>query len=265
MSNHVEIISPLQEHSFVESFYEISDESHFWFEWRVKAFLSQLNDAKIPLDAKWKVLDVGGGKGVLRKQIESLTTWEVDFTDLDYKALTMSEPGRGRTLYYDIMEEKDEFKEKYDAVILFDVLEHIAETKPFLKSLIAHLKPNGYLFVNVPALQTLYSPYDKVQGHVKRYGKQDLQNEIESSGLKVLDVRFWGLMLFPIAFMRKLYLSGIKDQSTENIYNIGFKPPGKFINNTLKKIMKVETALMKNPALGTSLVLLAKNKTEKDA
>jgi len=265
MSNHVEIISPLQEHSFVESFYEISDEKHFWFEWRVKAFLSQLNDAEIPLHAEWKVLDVGGGTGVLRKQIESLTNRKVDFTDLDYKALTMSEPGRGRTLYYDIMEEKDEFRKKYDAVILFDVLEHIAETKPFLKSLVEHLKPNGYLFVNVPALQTLYSPYDKVQGHIKRYGKDDLQKEIETSGLKVLDIRFWGLMLFPVAFVRKLYLSGIKDQSTENIYNIGFKPPGDFTNNALKKIMRAETALMKKPLFGTSLLLLAKNKTENDA
>lgn len=257
MSNRVEIISPIQQHSFVEAFYEISDESHFWFQWRAKATLLQLKSANIPLDKNWKALDIGGGTGVLRKQIESLTNWNVDLTDLDYKALSMADPARGRTLYYDILKEKDEFKEIYDAIILFDVLEHIKETKPFLKSLIAHLKPNGYLLLNVPALKSLYSPYDRVQGHIRRYGKSDLCDEIEGAGLNVLDIRYWGLSLVPVALMRKIYLSRLKDQSTENIYERGFKPPGKFINNALKKIMSVETALIKTPPSGSSLLLIA--------
>lgn len=258
MSKHVEIISSIQDHSFVESYYENSDESHFWFQWRVKALFTQLSAAKIPTNEKWKVLDVGGGVGVVRKQLESMTNWDVDFTELDYKGLCASEPGRGRTIYYDIMEERDEFKGRYDAIVLFDVLEHIKETKPFLQALANHLKPNGILIVNVPALQLLYSNYDRAVGHIKRYGKDDARSEIESVGLKILDNRFWGFTLVPIALLRKLYLSLKIDKSDEKLSEEGFKPPSEFVNSMFKTVMNVETKLTKTPPFGSSLLLLAR-------
>ena len=57
-------------------------------------------------------------------------------------------------------------------VVLFDVLEHIPDTQPFLSSVIRHIKLNGFLLINVPALQTLYSKYDETVGHVRRYNKR---------------------------------------------------------------------------------------------
>lgn len=257
MSKHVEIISQIQDHSYVEAYYENSDESHFWFQWRVKAMLAQLAAAKISTDKKWNVLDVGGGVGVVRKQIESATNWDVDLTELDYKGLCTAEPGRGRTLYYDIMEEREEFKERYDAIVLFDVLEHIKETKPFLHALANHLKPSGILIINVPALQSLYSNYDKAVGHFKRYGKNDAESELNDAGFKVIDMRYWGFALAPIALLRKLYLSSKATDSSNQISEQGFKPPSEFVNSAFKKIMSVETTLTKTPPLGSSLLVLA--------
>jgi len=87
MSVDVKIVTPLKEHKFLDSWYELSDEKHFWFEWRFRAFLRQLKDLEMPLNANWNVLDVGCGTGVLQKQIETVTDWTVDSTDLDYQAL----------------------------------------------------------------------------------------------------------------------------------------------------------------------------------
>jgi 2-polyprenyl-3-methyl-5-hydroxy-6-metoxy-1,4-benzoquinol methylase len=43
----------------------------------------------------------------------------------------------------DICEEREPFVEAYDIAVLFDVLEHIPHTQPFLSSVIRHIKPNG--------------------------------------------------------------------------------------------------------------------------
>src|ERR1051326_4693625 len=196
--NQIEIISPLQSHAFLESWYDLSEESHLWFKWRLEALLDQLRALNIPLDERLKVLDVSCGTGILRSQLEAATSLVIDATDLDYKALGRVKPGRGRTLYYDILEERAGLKESYDIVLLFDVLEHIEQTQPFIKSLLFHLKVGGLLIVNVPALQFLYSRYDEIAGHVRRYNTETLRDELPRFALTVRDIRYWGLINIPL-------------------------------------------------------------------
>ena len=134
----------------VEGWYELTADSHFWFQWRLTALLGQLMRLGIPLTEPFKVLEVGGGTGVLRSQLERSTQWCVDMIDLDLSALAHAKPGCSRIMYYDICEEREPFVEAYDIVVLLDVL-HIPHTQPFLSSVIRHIKPNGFLLINVPA------------------------------------------------------------------------------------------------------------------
>lgn len=61
MAQNIEIVTPLQEYQFVESFFDLSSSSHFWFKWRFEAFRRQLRSLKVPLDAELQVLDIGAG------------------------------------------------------------------------------------------------------------------------------------------------------------------------------------------------------------
>lgn len=258
MNNQIEIISELQSYSFVKSFFELSDESHFWFEWRLKATLQQLNDANVSLEKNLKALDVGCGVGVLRKQIEAATLWNMDCVDIDYDALKQVESGRGRTMYYDILEKRDEFIESYDVITAFDVIEHIKEPKAFIEAILAHLKPDGFFIINVPALQFLYSRYDKVQGHVKRYDMKTIKEELKDFNLTILTMRYWGASNVPLLFLRKLLLSFDKKSSSEDILRKGFQPPGNFANAIFRKILAIETIILKKPPFGSSLLLIAR-------
>ena len=258
MSNHIEIISDLQSYSFVKSFFELSDESHFWFEWRMKAMMQQLKDANVPLEKNLKALDVGCGVGVLRKQVESATSWDVDCVDIDYHALQQVVEGRGRTMYYDILEKRDDFLEAYDVVTAFDVIEHIKESKAFIEAMLAHLKPEGFLIINVPALQFLYSRYDEVQGHIKRYDIKTMKAELKDFNLTVLTMNYWGASNVPILYLRKWLLRADKKSSSEDILRKGFQPPGNFANAVFRKMMVIEMALMKKPPFGSSLLLVAR-------
>ena len=258
MSESVEIISQIQDHSFIESWYDLTDASHFWFNWRMVAALRQLNDLGVPLKSELRALEVGCGTGVLREQFEAASNWVVDATDLDHAALSKARPSRGRTMYYDIFEEVEELKEAYDVLILFDVLEHIQNTKPFIRSLLKHLKPGGLLLINVPAMQPLYSDYDKVAGHMKRYSKRSLREEFIDFNLKIEEMRYWGFTMLPILFVRKLLLMILKNQSTDQIIQRGFRPPNAFTNSAFKRIMRAETAILPKPLVGSSLLMVGR-------
>jgi 2-polyprenyl-3-methyl-5-hydroxy-6-metoxy-1,4-benzoquinol methylase len=254
----VEIISKVQQFSFVEGWYELTAESHFWFQWRLAALLRQLTRLGIPLTAPFSVLEIGGGTGVLRSQIERSTRWRVDMTDLDMEALKRSKPGRGRIMYYDICEERDRFLQAYDVVVLFDVLEHIPHTQPFLRSVVRHIKPNGLLLINVPALSLLYSKYDETVGHVRRFNKKTLADEVSPFNLEIQDLRYWGMTMVPLLAARKLALKMLTNGQDRRVVSCGFKPPNPLVHSVLRAMMRLETTLLSEPPLGSSVLMAAR-------
>ena len=260
-AGHVEVLTPLKQHNFVDAFYELSSESHFWYRWRFEALMRQLRSLELPQNAPWRVLDVGSGKGVLRDQLMKGTDWTVDITDLHYDALTQARPSRGRTLYYDILERKTELKESYDAVIIFDVLEHIESTPEFIDALLFHLKKGGLLLVNVPALMSLYSRFDEIQGHFRRYRKSTLASEFDPFDLEIKDLRYWGLSNVPLLWLRRAWLNFFgSGKSDDEVFRAGFTPPMKLANSLFLSLMKAELALLPKPPAGTSVLLAAKKK-----
>jgi len=250
-----ELISKVQEYSFPDGWYELTSESHFWFQWRLIATLRQIERLEISRVDRLKALDVGCGAGVSRTQIESATNWIVDGADIDMAALSQTKPGRGKMMYYDIHDELEPFLEAYDVVFLFDVLEHIDDTQSFIRSLLRHLKPQGVLLLNVPAWQSLYSHYDEVVGHVRRYNRKTLAAEFKDFGFRIEGMCYWGLTLVPLLVMRKLMLKAmVKYPASEQIRR-GFDPPGPVTHRLLKTAMRIETSIFNDPPAGSSLLL----------
>ena len=255
---HVEIISHIQEFSFVEGWYELTADSHFWFQWRLTALLGQLRRLGISLTEPLKILEVGGDTGVLRSQIERSTQWCVDMVELDLSALAHAKLGRGRVMYYDICEEREPFVETYDIVVLFDVLEHIPHTQPFLSSVIRHIKPNGFLLINVPALQTLYSKYDETVGHVRKYNQKTLLAEFSHFNIEVQDLCYWGMTMVPVLVLRKLVLKMLSNRQERRTVSYGFEPPHPLVHSMLRAAMRTETALLSKPPLGSSILMIGR-------
>ena len=258
----IEYISAPREHAFIEEWYQYNNEDHFWFAWRLAAFLRQLLELNLVVQQQAVVLDIGSGTGMLVRQLERHTGWRVDGTDLNEIALKHHYHGRGRTLYYDIMEERDEFHEHYDFIILFDVLEHLSAPEAFLRSALGHLKPGGHLFINVPALQWLYSRYDVVAGHYHRYNKRSLSHLLDGLPVDILDRRYWGLSMIPLLLGRKLLSNGFC--SDQNVISRGFQPSSRLVHQMLRLLMGAETRLIKRPWLGTSVLLAAQKKSVPD-
>jgi SAM-dependent methyltransferase len=249
--NTIEYLSPVAETPFPDDWYAFADASHFWMQWRLAVTLQLCGRVGIPLGRPLEALDVGGGAGRFREQLEGRTSWRVDLTDLNLPALRMTTPARGRTLYYDVTQAERPLAGRYDVCFLFDVIEHVPEPAALVRASLAHLKPGGWLLVNVPALQSLASAYDVAAGHLRRYSRRTLAAGISSPDAELAAIRYWGLTLVPLLALRRLVAGRVPD---ENTIRAGFEPPSKLAHRALKAMMRAELALIHDPPVGTSVM-----------
>jgi SAM-dependent methyltransferase len=258
--SRIEFLTDVRTITFPDEWYKANSEDHFWFEWRARTANALISRLGLPVGQPLKVFDIGCGTGITCHQLRRTTKWTFDGADLNVEALSRCDVGRGRVLYYDILEKRQEFRDQYDVAILFDVVEHIEKTHPFLDAVFFHLKPGGVLLVNVPALMTLYGAYDTAAGHFRRYTQRTLAEEFAPFNATVLDQVYWGFSMVPLLWLRKQMLRGQTDEA--RTIRTGFRPPSTMAHLILKGAMTLETAIMKRPPLGSSVMSAVRKNLE---
>jgi len=248
---NIEFISEPRTVEFPAEWYEANSEDHFWFEWRGRIAQTLIDAVGLPTGDRLKVLDVGCGTGITCRQLGLHSRWTFDGADVDLNALRLCDLPGGRIFYYDVRERRPDFKDAYDLTILFDVLEHIEDTRPFLEAVLYHTKPGGVLLVNVPALMTFYSVYDEVAGHFRRYSKETLSQEFVGLDATIVRQLYWGFSMLPVLWVRQQLLRG---KRRDQVIQSGFVPPNLIIHTLLKAAMVTELAVIKSPPLGSSVM-----------
>lgn len=211
-----------------DEWFEIANLEHFWIKRRFDV-LRKLGRA-FKFHGK-KIGEIGCGSGLVQKQMEDYYGVTVDGFDLNANALRKSHAIRHARFCYNIFDCNSRFAGHYDLLVLFDVLEHIEHEMSFLDAVLYHLKPGGQLLINVPALMTFYSAYDKAVGHQRRYTARTLERLCDGPGLKRIAVTYWGLPMIPLLFLRNLRVAHQTDP--RQIIKHGYKPPGQFANRLL--------------------------------
>jgi len=253
------VLSAPPARDFPQEWYALATADNFWMQWRLTVFLDLLRSLEIPISEPLHGLDIGCGNGVLRQQVEQATAWIVAGTDINRGSLEMNPALRGDCLLYDVSDLRPELRQRYDFLLLFDVIEHIADVATFLNQCLFHLKPGGWVFINVPALESMHSGYDEAAGHQRRYDRRLLRSTLQEAGLGIATIRYWGLSLVPLLAVRKVLL---RVTPKEMIMRRGFSPPGRLADRCLKALMRVETSLLRSSPLGTSLMAAARKPRE---
>jgi SAM-dependent methyltransferase len=68
------------------------------------------------------------------------------------------------------------------AVVMLDVLEHMADPVRVLQNAAQVLRPDGVLILTVPAYQWLFGRWDEILGHYRRYTRRGLRDHAAAAG-----------------------------------------------------------------------------------
>jgi SAM-dependent methyltransferase len=102
-----------------------------------------------------RLLDVGCASGLFLN-LARTAGWQVvgvEPSEALFEKAQKALAGRGE-LHCKILEEADLPPASFDAVTLWDVLEHVPDPLTFMKTCRALLKPGGHLFLNIPNLDS---------------------------------------------------------------------------------------------------------------
>jgi 2-polyprenyl-3-methyl-5-hydroxy-6-metoxy-1,4-benzoquinol methylase len=233
--------------------------NHFWMIWRFKFLIKELKNNNINFKKKIRIMDLGCGNGILSNQLEKKFRIKIDRMDSNEETLELNKNVKGKLICYNIKDRKKKFKNYYDIIFLFDVIEHVRNDLDFLKDALFHLKSNGIIIINVPSIQRLFSKYDVAVGHLRRYVKYDFEILIKKLNIILISINYWGLLLLPILILRKFMLIFYKQRNYKKIVNSGWKT-NKVIDSVLKILMNIEIKFLENSMSGTSLMVFLKKK-----
>ncbi len=212
------------------------EDRDFWSKVKVKLILCLVEGAS--------VLDVGCGSGRLSKTLLD-KGYKVVAVDNDWKAVEIAKKKGVAAFLSDINYWKTD--EKFDCVILGDVLEHIEDDNSALRKIRGMLKPNGCIVVNVPSYQFLFGKHDVALGHKRRYSDRELKTKLKTSGFKIESFRHWNLLAFPITALIKI---SKKDYPYEEVSNITI------LSRLLEKTLLLESKV--NYVFGISILCKAR-------
>ena len=94
---------------------------------------------------------------------------------------------------------------KSKVILLNDVLEHIESPVDFLKRIAENSDSGATFLITVPAHQHLWSNHDVHLRHFRRYTRKTLKEDIETSGLRIVEMKYIYWTLYPfVLFYRKV-------------------------------------------------------------
>ncbi len=234
-----------------DRWYEIANLEHFWITRRFEV-LRRLAGGLI--ERATAIAEIGCGHGLLQRQIEDFYNAEVAGFDLNETALKQTACRFSPVCCYDVREQSPEYKARFDLILLADVLEHIADQDAFLRAVKFHLAPGGVAVVNVPALQSLYSGYDRAVGHLRRYRIGSLAALARRNEMSIARYTYWGLPLLPLLVVRKVWMLA---RSSDGAIAAGFETGGPGRDRALLLLSRCE--LIPQRWIGTSLMAVLRS------
>ena len=145
-----------------------------------------------------EVLDVGGGVGTAISfyidKAERVVATELFENQVNIMNKRFENYQYFKAIQADIM--KDDFSayDKFDTIILINVLEHIEDDRKALANMKKLLKDSGTIIICVPAMPGLYCYMDKNVGHYRRYTKGELRVKAKRAELQVIEDKYMNFM-----------------------------------------------------------------------
>lgn len=174
---------------------------HPWWHARARLAIRLLRTFDVRAGAF--VLDAGCGWGTFLPALEA-AGYRVAGLDVSRRALEGLDAPDRILIEADLTTPPpDSARNIYDAALALDVIEHVDDDTAVISSLAATVKPGGLVVVSVPALPELFSEFDQIQGHRRRYLPDRLRSAFDGTGLDVQRIFWWGEWMVPLVRRRR--------------------------------------------------------------
>lgn len=248
--------------------FEVEDR-HFWFQARNHIISVVVSQVVSRLRGGYRFLEVGCGTGNVLQALEKVckggTVIGMDLfgEGLRFARQRVSSPLVQGDIHH------NPFGTRFEAIGLFDVLEHLPNDIDVLRELRSMLAPGGALLLTVPAHMSLWSYFDEASHHCRRYEQKELVRKLRSAGYKVEFVSQYMATLFPMIWLgrRLAALVGRRaDNGRENASQVEKLATNELrirpvVNEALGWVLKQEARLItrrRRLPVGTSLLAIAR-------
>ena len=231
------------------------EKTHWWFRMRRALLTNGLSSPR--LENNSRILEIGAATGGNFQVCQQFGNYYA--LDLSSYALGVCQGkgignlvrANGRSLPFD--------GDQFDAVIAFDILEHIEEDNEAIGEIFRILKPGGRLLVNVPAFQWMFSAHDSAFDHVRRYQPNELESKVAEAGFAIDYRTYWSFFIFPaVALVRAASGQQKSQQETKTDFDRKLPKPAEWMLNALARL---ELALIRRRIslpIGISLLCFAR-------
>ena len=228
---------------------------NFWFRARNRLIIWAL-ERYFPQAASF--MEIGCGTGFVLSGIKrALPELSLSGSEIFSEGLTFAAERLPGVELFQMDARRIPFREEFDVIGAFDVLEHIRQDEEVLSQMYQAVRKGGGILVTVPHHPFLWSQVDDYARHVRRYRAREVVDKVSQAGFKVVRLTSFVSLLLPL-----LILSRFRQRfQAEEFDATSELRIGHLMNRTLETILDGERGLIRAgvsfPA-GGSLLLVAR-------
>lgn len=202
------------------------------------------NRAKLVTSAVYsgKLLDVGCAAGDFLDHVRQKGGWEVQGVEISPFAADLARRKYHLDVFTGTLEEACFADETFDAVTMWDVLEHLHDPADSLKEVHRILKPGGVLAFRVPNGDSfdakLFGPYWSgldAPRHLYVFQKRTLQTLLNKSGFRMARAtsRNGSYLSFVLSLRLWMVAKGVRQGLRDNLMRVLYHPVGRILSAPL--------------------------------
>jgi hypothetical protein len=197
------------------------------------------------------VIDLGGGSGgwlayfLARNRLPLGEAALADSSEMALRLARQCLPASVSRYQVDLRDLQ--WKSRWEAAFLLDVLEHLPEERAVLDQIHQAMTPQGKLFITVPALKFFWSWNDEVVGHQRRFSCSDFRKLAEECGFRLLGARYFMFFLSPLLLASRIRgarrIAGTTPEEKWRLVRRMHQVPHPLLNGFLAAVFACETPL----------------------